>query len=245
MNMDEVIDNIYSQFSSLEELNNKINVKWEKLDNFIEQHTQEEGRYFSYANKKKIQYNWQTTRAVQQIISKNLDQKELFVELLIKAEDDYGSRLSSLIFLELVKNISGWENQIKFLSEYYFSKWINDSENSNSLNSFVVLNDGLPEKFYNLDHKLSKDIKENISNPNPKIAYWSMWWVWEQEWYDTFFLNEFEKNINHEDWRIRVISIQYLNVWGKIYKNKKYKNLNIHWNDYLLKMINRKYESKI
>jgi hypothetical protein len=170
-----------------------------------------------------------------------------FLEMVISENlfEDYEKEVYSLLLKEFVKKPQEWKNILEkeFIDGLNrFKEYPDDIE---FWDRFVSIGNKIPEDLFDVESKFYQKLIFELNSQNPCIVYWATMILWEKGYTNQITIEAFKKNLNHQDWRIRVITHECLATWINE-KEIDLKKLNgLSFKDRKLKKFRSDYESKL
>jgi|TARA_B110000285_G_C14951290_1_gene526924 hypothetical protein len=246
MNEEDLKDETSRKLSKIERLIKEKEVKEENFYSNNEFNDKLTVRTFSYQEIQIEKFDKLIEQEIKELLNL-FENNSDFLEMIISEAlfDDYERETYSLFLKELVKKPRKWKN---ILEKEFIDGLNNFKEHSDDIefwDRFVSIGNEIPENLFDIESKFYQKLIFELNSQNPCIIYWATIILWEKGYTNQITVEAFKKNLNHQDWRIRVITHECLETWINE-KEIDLKKLNgLSFKDRKLRKFRSDYESKL
>lgn len=103
----------------------------------------------------------------------------------------------------------------------------------------------LPNRLFEEESPVIQALIKQLNSPNEKLVYWVMSILWRQDYCFPAVIQGFQNNLQHKDWRIRVITWECLRTWNRVHKLNIPLKPKLDFADRIKQRIFRNFESKL
>lgn len=158
---------------------------------------------------------------------------------------EYGIEIYNLIINEIASRPFEWKEFIENEFIDAVDKFKIENDNIYYWERFTNLSENISRKSFNDKSSFYNKLISELESQNSCLVYWATMILWKKEYTNSRTIEAFSKNLNHKDWRIRVISHECLQTWVKE-KRIDMKNLaGLSIKDKWKVKFNKHYESKL
>lgn len=141
--------------------------------------------------------------------------KDFFYDILVTKKDISDEALE-WIYPAISKSPEEWSNLIVALMTQLIDS--TKGGNNENLKLFYALTNNLPQKYFPEESEFIQRLTAELDNRSVKVLYWVKYVLWQQDYTYPKVLQGFQKNISHWDWRIRILTNEYLRTWKREYQ---------------------------
>ena len=243
-NKEEFIDDLYRKIPELELLLKKY--LWLIDEIKIERSKQDEltirGILFDNNRIKN------TEKEIEKFVAKFIEfgtlDKQVFRNVIF-AENVLSNYALEWIFKELSNKSRTWKSLIEELLEGIVDTIQNGAKSNFGMNHFYSLILDLPNQFFTRESAIIKKLVNELETENVSLLYAIKYFLWHQDYVYPEVIDGFNKNLEHGDWRIRLITHEYLKTWKERYKFEGLELSGLRFWDRIKGCFYRNYESKL
>lgn len=203
-------------------------------------------RDFRYQSNKIEEYEKsirEKAKKIAKLLLINQDSLEkVFYEIF---SEDYQGEIGNLMIKEIAKHPYVWKGFLEKEFINTINKLKIEPKNLHSWERFIDLSTCMQKDIYNEKSDFYNKLLYEIDSQNSSMVYWATMILWEKNYTNSKTINAFRKNLNHPDWRIRIVSYECLQTWikEKEIELEIFPKLSIK--DFWRRRIHGNYESKL
>jgi len=239
---DEGLDDIFRAMDDLEGTIRQGDIKTQLNFNDFEEIIYPTVRDLLHLNKINKSVEEETVSKTRELLKIAANHKDEFVNLV--EHQDFENSIWNIILETASEQPFVWKELIE-KSIIQAIKIIHESDVHDGLSLLLAASLELPDRLFEEENPAIQILIKQLNSSNEKLVYWAMSLLWSQDYCFPAVVEGFQNNLGHKDWRIRIITWEYLRTWNRIHKLNIPLKPKLDFTDRMKQRIFRSFESKL
>ncbi len=239
---DEGLDDMFRAMDDLETAIRQGDIKTQSNFNDFGQIIYPTIRDLLYVNKINKLVEEETVSKARELLKIAANHKDEFVGLV--EHQDFENSIWDIILETASEQPFVWKKLIE-KSIIQAIRIIHESDIHNGLSRLLAAGLELPDRLFEEENPAIQILIKQLNSSNEKLVYWAMSLLWNQDYCFPAVVEGFQNNLEHKDWRIRVITWECLRTWNRIHKLNIPLKPKLDIADRMKQRIFRSFESKL
>lgn len=211
---EEQLDDLYNAINKLEKDLANFNVQIERLNERFQHMDKWTVSDILYRDKQIEQYADKFKSSAQNVVSIANHSPANFANILFKGDIDYEAQCQ--ILAKISEQHETWKEIIAKWTTPIAEIMCSDREHQGAE---LLLNatHQLPSKYYSEGSIFIKNLLRVLATDNDRAVYWTIYVLWEGDYYYPSVVDAFLKLLRYSNWRMRAVIYDYLQTWKREY----------------------------
>ncbi len=212
---DEALDNMFRAMNDLETTIKQGEIKNQSYLSDIRQIVYPTIRDMLYLDKNTKLVEQEIVSKAEKLLKIAANHKDEFIALV--EGQDFENSIWNNILETANKEPFVWKKLIE-RSIIRAIQIINEGDIYTGFNHLLAAGLELPDGLFEEENLAIQSLTKELNSSNEKLVYWVMSILWGQDYCFPAVIKGFQNNLQHKDWRIRVITWECLRTWNRVHK---------------------------